>query len=216
MDQTIVATGRAGHAMLLDCRSLEKTFVPLDGNDVRVVIVNSMVKHELTGGEYAQRRGQCEEGVEFFKTVDPSIRALRDVSLQLVESAKNALPEVVYRRCRHVVTENARTTQAAKLLAGRHYRDIGTLMVQSHASLRDDYEVSIEELDFLAAEAMKVSGVYGARMTGGGFGGCIVALVGPPSVQSLIGHLTSTYSARFAKTPAAYVTTATAGAAVIP
>src|SRR6185437_4651855 len=108
MDQMIVATATAGHAMLLDCRSLAKQFVPIDANELRVVIVNSMVKHELTGGEYAERRRQCEEGVELFRIQHPSIRALRDVTLAQVEMAKGALPDVVYRRCRHVVTENTR------------------------------------------------------------------------------------------------------------
>ena len=108
MDQMIVATGQAGSAMLLDCRSLAKQFVPIDSNELRVVIVNSMVKHELSGGEYAERRRQCEEGVAFFKTLNPDIRALRDVSLDQVEAAKNVLPEVVYKRCRHVVSENRR------------------------------------------------------------------------------------------------------------
>jgi galactokinase len=215
MDQTIVATGKAGNAMLLDCRSLEKQFVPLDANELRVVIVNSMVKHELTGGEYAQRRKQCEEGVEFFKAQNNAVRALRDVTPAQVEDAKNALPDVIYRRCRHVVTENARTTSAAALLGQRQYEKAGELMVQSHNSLRDDYEVSTPELDFLAAEAMKVRGVYGARMTGGGFGGCIVALVQPRSVESLIAHLRKVYNEKFATDPATYVTTATAGAGIV-
>jgi galactokinase len=212
MDQMIVASAKAGHAMLLDCRSLEKQFVPIDSNDVRVVIVNSMVKHELTGGEYAQRRRQCEEGVEFFKARDASVRALRDVTTAQVEAAKDALPEVIYRRCRHVVSENARTTAFADCLGQRMYADAGRIMVESHASLRDDYEVSTPELDFLASEALKTPGVHGARMTGGGFGGCIVALVQPDSVEQLISELKAAYSATFAKEPAVYVTTATAGA----
>jgi galactokinase len=215
MDQTIVATARAGHAMLLDCRSLAKQFVPIDANELRVVIVNSMVKHELTGGEYAERRRQCEEGVALFRIQHPSIRALRDVTLAQVEMAKGALPDVVYRRCRHVVTEIARTTGAAALLNERHYERAGILMVQSHVSLRDDYEVSTPELDYLVDEAMKVRGVYGARMTGGGFGGCVVALVQPRSVEMLTEQITRNYSQRFAVQPSVYITTATAGAGVL-
>jgi galactokinase len=215
MDQTIVAAGRQGHAMLLDCRSLARRYIPIDSNELRVVIVNSMVKHELSGGEYAERRRQCEEGVEYFRRDNPGVRALRDVTMAQVEQAHRGLPDVVFKRCRHVVGENARTTQAADLLADRRYEQAGKLMVQSHASLRDDYQVSIAELDFLVEQAIQVKGVYGARMTGGGFGGCIVAIAQPRSVDSLVARLNETYERQYRIRPAAYVTTATAGAAAL-
>ncbi|HET6252341.1 MAG TPA: galactokinase [Tepidisphaeraceae bacterium] len=215
MDQMIVATAKAGHAMLLDCRSMERKFVPIDSNELRVVIVNSMVKHELTGGEYGLRRQQCEEGVEFFHAQNTAVRALRDVTTAQVEMAKNALPDVIYRRCRHVVSENARTTAAATLIGQQRYEEAGKLMHASHESLRDDYEVSTPELDFLVTEAMKISGVYGARMTGGGFGGCIVALVQPRSVEPLTAHLAAAYANTFGKEPASYVTSATGSAGML-
>ena len=215
MDQTIVAGGKAGNAMLLDCRDQSKQFVPIDSRDLRVVIVNSMVHHELTGGEYAQRRRQCEEGVAHFRKANPSVRALRDVSMAQVEAARLELSDVVFRRCRHVVGENARTVDAAEKLGQRHYDAVGELMQQSHASLRDDYEVSIPELDYLAEQSMTVRGVYGARMTGGGFGGCIVALAQPRAVEPLIEHLKTTYTRKFGKEPHAFVTTATQGVSVL-
>jgi galactokinase len=215
MDQTIVAAGKAGHAMLLDCRDLSKQFVPIDPAELLVVVANSMVEHKHAGGEYAQRRKQCEEGVAFFRKSNPQIKALRDVTMAQVQAAKGKLSEVVFRRCRHIVSENARTTEAAKQLADRGYEKVGELMVQSHNSLRDDYQVSVPELDFLVAEAMRVKGVYGARMTGGGFGGCIIALVQPRSAEALATHLTATYSAKFAKRPEIFATTATDGAKVI-
>ncbi len=215
MDQTAVASGKPGHAMLLDCRDLSKQFVPIDPAELRVVIINSMVKHELTGGEYAQRRKQCEEGVRHFQQDDPSIKALRDVTMQQVEAARGNLDDVVWRRCRHVVSENGRTTTAATKLAQKQYEQAGELMRQSHVSLRDDYEVSIPELDFLSDEAMKVKGVYGARMTGGGFGGCIVALAIPRSVEPLKEHITKAYQDKFGITPHVFATTATAGASVL-
>lgn len=215
MDQTIVAGAKAGTAMLLDCRDLSKQFIPINSTDIRVVIVNSMVKHELSGGEYAQRRQQCEQGVAFFQKTDASIKALRDVTIQQVEAAKGKLPDVVFRRCRHVVTENTRTTEAARQLTARNYGRVGELMIQSHISLRDDYNVSVEELDFLVEEAIKIKGVYGARMTGGGFGGCIVAIAQPARVDALTHHLNQTYPAKFHKQPGIFVTTATAGAAVV-
>jgi galactokinase len=215
MDQTIVASGKAGHAMLLDCRDNSKTFVPIDSRELRVCIVNTMVKHELNSGEYAKRRKQCEAAVEFFKKDNPNVKALRDVTPQQLEAAEGKLDPLIYRRARHVVTEIGRTTLAATLLNKRRYEEFGELMGQSHNSLRDDYEVSCPELDFLAAEAPKVKGVYGARMTGGGFGGCIVALAQPRAVQALSEHLTEKYQQKFNLKPAIYVTTATAGASVL-
>ncbi|MBV8779863.1 MAG: galactokinase [Phycisphaerae bacterium] len=215
MDQTIVASGKAGHAMLLDCRDLSKTFIPLDKKEIHVAVVNSMVKHELSGGEYAQRRLECETGVKHFQKQNPSVRALRDVTLQQLESARGDLSDVVYRRCRHVIGENTRTTEAAADLAKRHYEEVGEKMVASHNSLRDDYEVSCEELDFLVTEAMRIKGVYGARMTGGGFGGCIVALVQPRSVETFTNTINSSYEKKFNRKPGLFVTDATAGASVI-
>jgi galactokinase len=215
MDQMIVASGMPGHAMLLDCRDLSKQFVPIDPNELRVMIVNSMVRHELSSGEYAQRRRQCEQGVAHFRRDNPQIKALRDVNMTQVESAKDRLDDVVYRRCRHVVGENKRTTEAAALLGQKHYEQVGELMVQSHNSLRDDYEVSCEELDYLVEQAMTVKGVYGARMTGGGFGGCIVALVQPRSIQLFTDHIAAAYRERFGIKPSIFATDATAGVTVL-
>lgn len=215
MDQTIVASGRKGCAMLLDCRDLSRHYVPLDPAELRVVIVNSMVKHELTGSEYPERRKRCEEGVAFFQKSDPKIKALRDVTLKLLESAKGKLDDVTYRRCHHVITENARTTEAAKLLGKRQYELAGELMVQSHESLRTDYEVSTDELDFLVTESMKIKGVYGARMTGGGFGGCIVALIQPRAVEGYARAIEQVYQAKFHIKPTIIPTIATDGVSVL-
>ena len=215
MDQTAVASSKPGHAMLLDCRDLSIRFVAISPRDLRVVIANSMVKHELSGGEYAQRRRECEEGVAFFHGQNSHVRALRDVTMAQVLAAQGTLPDVVLRRCRHVVGENGRTAEAATELARENYERVGELMLRSHASLRDDYEVSAVELDFLVDEAMKVKGVYGARMTGGGLGGCIVALTQPRAVDPLVDHLTRTYEPRFHKRPSVFATVATAGASVL-
>jgi galactokinase len=215
MDMTAVVASRAGHAMLLDCRDLNKQFVLLDDRELRVVIVNSMVKHELSGSEYGERRAQCGEAVRFFQQDSPQIKALRDVTMQQIDAAKGKLDDVVFRRARHVVSEIARTTRYAAMLGNRNYEDAGQLMVQSHNSLRDDYEVSIEELDFLQVEAMKVKGVYGSRMTGGGFGGCIVALTQPRAVEPLSQHLDQVYAGKFGKQPNVFASAAAAGASVI-
>ena len=215
MDQTIVAGAKAGHAMLLDCRDLTKRYVPIDTRELKVVIVNSMVKHELSEGEYGKRRQECAEGVRFFQRQNPGVKALRDVTADEVEAARGKLPDVIYRRCRHVVTENARTTEAATQLGHHNYEDVGQLMQESHRSLRDDYQVSAPELDFLVEEAMTVKGVYGARMTGGGFGGCIVTLAQPRAVDPLREHLQNVYPRKFRREPTVFATGATAGASVI-
>ncbi len=215
MDQTIVAAGREAHAMLLDCRDLSKQYIPIDPRDLRIVIINSMVKHALTGGEYAERRAQCKAGVEHFHAADPHVTALRNVTVERLLAAESALPPIVYRRCRHVVTEIARTTDAAACLMRGDYDGFGDLMIASHVSLRDDFQVSTPELDLLAAEAMKVRGVYGARMTGAGFGGCIVAACQPRSVDALRQHILDVYPRHTGVTPEFYVTTATAGAGTV-
>lgn len=212
MDQTIVAGARAGHAMLFDVRHGTQRHIPLDNRELRVVIVNSMVKHDLSAGEYGQRRRECVAAVRFFQKENPAITALRDVTIRQIEAARGRLDDTIWRRARHVISENARTAEAADSLAAGDYNRAGELMVRSHGSLRDDYEVSCPELDFLADESMKVDGVHGARMTGGGFGGCVVALVQPRSVDALSAHLLKVYPPQFHCTPAIHVTTATAGA----
>ncbi|MEE6506872.1 hypothetical protein FKM82_007881 [Ascaphus truei] len=153
-------------------RSLEVTPLPLTDPGLVVLITNSNVRHELTGSEYPARRRQCEEAAKALGK-----ESLRDASLGDLEALKECLTEECYRRARHVITEIARTTSAARALKAGDYRAFGKLMVQSHNSLRDDYEVSCPELDELVSLALKVSGVYGSRMTGGGFGGCTVTLV---------------------------------------
>ncbi|HSI32665.1 MAG: galactokinase [Phycisphaerae bacterium] len=216
MDQTIVAGGKPGHAMLFDCRSLAKSFIKVDPGDLRVVIANTMVHHELASGEYGKRRAQCEAGVAWFKAryPDAGIRALRDVTPKMIAEAEGLDP-LILKRCRHVVTEIGRTQDASSALAKGNYELAGRLMKESHASLRDDYEVSCPELDFLADQAGAVKGVYGARMTGGGFGGCIVALVRPRSADALTEHLKRAYGERFGIDPTVFATTATGGAGVI-
>lgn len=215
MDQTIIANGRAGHAMLLDCRDLSKHFVQIDPMELRVVIVNSLVKHELSGGEYAERRKQCFEGVAHFRKGNEQVKALRDVNLTQLESVKTELPELVYRRCRHVISENVRTTDAAAKLSNRRYEEVGELMLASHRSLQHDYEVSVEELDFLVEESMKIKGVYGARMTGAGFGGCIIALVQPRQADAYKAQIQAVYQRKYSKIPTVFVTDATAGVSVL-
>ena len=176
MDQFISAMGKKGHALLLDCRDRSTRQVPLDDPDLRVVISNSNVKHELVAGEYTARRHQCETAVAYISRRTPGIKSLRDASINLLEDSRMGMDPTVHRRARHVITEIARTVDFAAALEKRDYAACGKLMYASHASLRDDYAVSCAELDALVEIARGVKGVIGARMTGGGFGGCIVAL----------------------------------------
>ena len=176
MDQFVALFGEAERALLLDCRSLEYKLLPLPP-DVRLVVCNTMVKHELASSAYNERRAQCEAGVKHLAQFLPNVTALRDVTFEQLEQYGRDLPEVVYRRCRHVITENARVLEAAEALERSELDRFGRLMDESHRSLRDDYEVSVPELDLMVELASRIEGVYGARMTGGGFGGSTINLV---------------------------------------
>jgi galactokinase len=219
MHQMIVTTAQLGSAMLFDCRSFQRKPIPIDANDLRVVIANTMVKHELTGADgksqYAQRREQCGAGVAFFKRANPAIKSLRDVTAEEISQAHGKLDEVVWQRCAHVVSETKRCLDAANALVAKDYALVGDLMNQSHQSLDRDYGVSCEELNYLSAEARAVKGVYGARMTGGGFGGCIVALVQPAEAESLMAHLGTAYKVKYNIDPVVFATSATSGAGMM-
>ena len=176
MDQFVSCMGKAGHAFLLDCRSLEFRFVPIP-TGIRLVVCNTMVKHDLATGAYNTRRAECEEGARLFAKWDPAVRALRDVSVDLLDQHLHDLPPTIGKRCSHVVRENQRTLDAARLLTEGDLAQVGTLMCESHNSLRDLYEVSCRELDIMVDAAEGLAGFVGGRMTGGGFGGCTVNLV---------------------------------------
>jgi galactokinase len=214
MDQFAACFGRAGHAILLDCRSLQGSALPLPAN-ISMVICNTMVKHEHSGGEYNARRAQCEEGARLLKNWNPAVKALRDVSLNDLEAHRVDLPEVIYRRCRHVIGENARVLDTVKALREENPAAIGNLMAESHRSLRDDFEVSCKELDMMVELAGKAEGTIGARMTGGGFGGCSINLVESAKVETFRGFVSSGYAQATGKTPDIYVSAAGDGASEI-
>jgi galactokinase len=211
MDQFISCHGQANHALMLDCRSLDYRLLPLPPS-VRLVICNTMVHHALAGGEYNKRRADCEAGVKHLAQFLPGIKALRDVTVPQLERYGNGLPEVVYRRCRHVVSEDGRMEQAAVALQSGALATFGELMYASHASLRIDYEVSCQELDIMVDLASNVKGVCGARMTGGGFGGCTINLVEAGHVDEFKATVAAGYEKATGKTPVIYVTSAVNGA----
>lgn len=211
MDQFISCHGQQDHALLLDCRSLEFQLLPLP-EEVRLVICNTMVKHSIASGEYNERRAECEQGVQLLMRYLPAIVALRDVTEADFLKYEAELPEPIQRRCRHVITENTRTLKAATALTRQDLTTFGKLMYESHRSLRDDYEVSCAELDLMVELATQAEGVYGARMTGGGFGGCTINLVKAEHVEAFRQTVARGYEQKLKITPEIYVTTAATGA----
>jgi galactokinase len=205
MDQFISVLGRAGHALLIDCRSLEAIPIPMDTTHGALAICDTRVKHSLASSEYNRRRAECEEGVAILRRSLPQIIALRDVSIEEFEEHGGKLPEPIRSRCRHVITENDRTLKAADALRRGDWQRMGELMKASHRSLRDDYQVSCAELDALVEIAGRVEGVHGARMTGGGFGGSTVNIVERGSLESLREAVTEGYYRARGIEPAIYI-----------
>ncbi|MCY3684355.1 MAG: galactokinase [Gemmatimonadetes bacterium] len=216
MDQFISANGRAGHALFLDCRDLSFELVPLFGDDVQIVICNSGVTRGLTDSAYNDRRSACESGVSLLaRAMEADIRALRDVSMEVLDTYGGVLSDTVLKRCRHVIAENERTQRAVVLLKNGDLSGFGQLMVASHESLRDDYEVSGKELDLLVEIALSVPGVLGARMTGAGFGGCTVNIVERDAVPALRDAINERYPETTGLTPEIYVCSAVNGAELV-
>ena len=211
MDQFVSCMGKAGHALLLDCRNLEFQFVPIPAG-LRLVVCNTMVKHDLATGAYNTRRQECEEGVRRFAQWDPAIRALRDVSVEMLNQHVQDLPATIGKRCSHVIRENQRTLDAARALRDGDLARVGELMRESHHSLRDLYEVSCRELDIMVEAAQGLPGFIGGRMTGGGFGGCTVNLVREENAEGFAKQIAESYKRQTAIAPQVYLCTAEDGA----
>ncbi|MBI3965513.1 MAG: galactokinase [Chloroflexi bacterium] len=219
MDQYVISHGRAGHAVLLDCRTITHEDVPLPG-DVAVVIANTLAQHNQIASPFAERRRQAEAGLRLLQSKLPSVRTLRDVTTDDLEQYRAALLEadstgVLYRRCLHVVTENARVRAAAAALAEERLSAVGQLMAESHASLRDNYEVSSPELDAMVTAATGIPGCFGARMTGGGFGGCTVNLVASTEATAFSEELGKRYRRTTGIEPVIFATRPSEGVNVI-
>jgi galactokinase len=214
MDQLIAVMGQTGHAMLLDCRSKQPKMIPMDDPSVSVLIVNSNVKHELTGSEYPDRRRQCEKAAKLL-----GVPMLRDATLQQLESAQSRFDQesdgnLCYRRAKHVITENDRTTAMAAALTKRDWTSCGQLMGASHQSMKEDFEITCPEIDRLVEIAQSVEGVIGSRMTGGGFGGCTVSLIETKRTAEIVETITKQYQSATNIVPAAFVTQPAQGAQV--
>jgi galactokinase len=213
MDQFVACLGKAGHALMLDCRSLAYQFVPIPAG-VSIVICNTMVRHKLAGGEYNVRRAECEEGVRLLAKRIPGITALRDVSVAQLEKYRAELPQKIYQRCEHVVRENQRVLESSKALATGDLAAVGDYMAASHRSLRDLYQVSCFELDLMVESAQGLPGFLGGRMTGGGFGGCTVNLVNTPDAAAFAERIASRYQERTGIHPDVFVSAASDGASM--
>ncbi len=200
MDQYVSVFAREHAALQIDCRSLESQAVDLpDG--IEIIAVNTMVKHALGQSAYKQRTEECAAAIEMLRRLDPMVRSLRDVTVALLETAAPSMPHAIARRARHVVTENERVGRFVGASRRGDLELMGRLMAESHASLRQDYEVSCPELDFLVDTSLGITGVLGARMTGGGFGGCTVNLLRRGAGERFRHEISSTYSQRFGVTP---------------
>jgi galactokinase len=211
MDQFIACHGQARHALLLDCRTLDYRLVPLPAQ-LQLVICNTMVKHELATSGYNTRRSECEEGVRRLAELAPHIRSLRDLTLSELEQQRGRLTDTIYKRCRHVVTENDRVHQLASALQSGETDALPQLMADSHRSMRDDYEISCAEVDLMVELANAQDGVFGARMTGGGFGGCTINLVNAADSPAFQRHIAAAYQSATGIKPDIYVCTAAQGA----
>jgi len=209
MDQMISACGKKDHALLIDCRSLDTQLAPLPSNSA-VVILDTGTRRELVGSAYNERRMQCESAAAFFKET-----ALRDVTIDRFEQEKQALSAVIAKRARHIIYENERTLKAAEAMDKDDPYQVGQLMNESHISLRDDFEVSSDALDIMSEIAQKQSDCYGARMTGGGFGGCAVALVADHAVQEFKTAVGQAYQTLTTIEPKIYICRAENGAEVL-
>ena len=212
MDQFASAMGKENHAIYLDCATLKYEHIPLDIKGSKIVLTNTNVKHSLGSSKYNERRNECEEGLKALKTALPDIKSLSEVPVEEFEAHKELIEnETTRRRIRHVVNECARVLKSVDALKKGDIAEFGKLVNASHDSLRDDYEVTCPELDFVVAEGRKIDGVSGIRMTGGGFGGCTVAIIKDAAVDKYIEKVGRAYLEKFGHEASFYVTEADSG-----
>jgi galactokinase len=210
MDQFASCFASADHAIMLDCRTLEFQRLPLPAS-LAMVVCNTMVKHGHAGGEYNKRRAQCEEGVASLRRYFPSIEALRDITLAQLQAHRDELPEPIYRRCHHAISESERVLRCATALQAGDLATVGHCMAESHLSLKNDYQVSCGELDVMVEIAARLDGVVGSRMTGGGFGGSTINLVRTAAIEEFRHSVAKEYKLATQIAPDIYVSKAGQG-----
>lgn len=211
MDQYASVFGRQDAAIQLDCRSLHHNYVSLP-EDVRIVAVNSLVKHQHGTSAYRERVAECRKAVEAVQKTCPQVSSLRDVTAEMFEEVKDSIPEVPRRRARHIISDSQRVLDLGQAAEAHDLKRMGELFLASHRSMKEDYEITCDEIDFLVAEAASTPGVYGARMTGGGFGGCTVNLVAPAAVEPFRRSIGKAYEERWQIKPVFYDCQPAAGA----
>ncbi|HEY9166579.1 MAG TPA: galactokinase [Candidatus Kryptonia bacterium] len=216
MDQFANLMSKGESALHLDCRSLDYEYVPFVRKDLRFVLCDTGVKHSLASSEYNPRRQQCETGVKIVRKYDPRVQSLRDVGLEMLREHRDELGDIVFNRCSYVVEENSRVDSACKCLEQNDYARFGEFLYLSHQGLRDKYEVSCRELDLLVEAASKIDGVLGARMMGGGFGGCTLNLVERDSLEDFNGKIKEAYLEKTGKLPQVYECDLMPGTDVVP
>lgn len=215
MDQFASMMGRKNQVMLLDCRSLEYDYFPLDLGDYQLLLLNTNVSHSLASSEYNNRRSECEKGVAIIKEVYPEIINLRDVSTKMMGEFVGKIPPTIFKRCYHVVAENERVLQATEAMKAHNHQLLGELVYQSHFSLQNDYEVSCLELDYLVQLTLDKDYILGSRMMGGGFGGCTISIIKKDKVEAFKALAATAYEKRFDKKLTPYTVSIEDGAKVI-
>jgi galactokinase len=197
MDQFASLMGKKDQAFILDCRSLDYEYFPLQLGDYELLLINSNVHHSLADSEYNVRRQQCEEGVELIKTKFLEVYSLRDVSFVMLNELKSGFDPLVYRRCKYVIEENARVEEMGEALKTSDLFRVGDILKRGQQGMREDYEITCPEIDFLADFANEHPAALGARMMGGGFGGCTLNLIKKTDKDSFIGSISESYAEKF-------------------
>lgn len=215
MDQFASTFGKQGHVLKLDCRSLEYEYYPFSTENYKIVLIDTRVSHSLASSEYNVRRQQCEAGVVMIQQYEQGVESLRDVNLEMLEHFRNRMDAVIYQRCKYVVEENQRVKAACQALLQNDLPLFGQKMYASHYGLSQEYEVSCAELDFLVAQAKKYDAVLGARMMGGGFGGCTINLVKEDGIEKITAEVTDAYQKKMEKEAKVYIGDIVEGTSII-
>lgn len=205
MDQFASTFGKKGNVIKLDCRSLDYEYYPFSTENYKIVLINTNVSHSLASSEYNVRRQQCEAGVAIIQQYEQGVESLRDVTAEMLESYRHLMEPVIYQRCKYIIEENQRVAVACEALLQNDLSLFGQKMYASHQGLSQEYEVSCAELDFLVEQAKKYNAVLGARMMGGGFGGCTINLVEEGGIEKFTSEVTDIYRKKMNKEPKVYI-----------
>lgn len=211
MDQYASVMSRKDHLILLDCESLNAEYIPADFRNCKILLLNTMVSHSLADSGYNTRRQECEEGVRIIAETHPEVKSLRDIDEQMLKNSKDKLPGKIYERCSYVIEENKRVQKAAEAIKNGNVTEFGNLMYASHVGLQHQYEVSCAELDFLVDFSRDKEFIYGARMMGGGFGGCTINLIETDKIDKFIEEADKAYFGKFGIHPEPIIVEADAG-----